>query len=235
MPTEEFTEMFHGTNSEAALAIVRSQWFRPSDSGMLGPGIYVTSEKEKAEVYRNFHPGGQHRHNDPLHNGQPDPGCILTCRVRMGLCKELVKEDPLMQSWHSKYNSAHSGGCPCSPRCRTGMHSCPFANGVRSELCVCNSMSIDRIVIIDGPESLKCDDGTFEGREHWVVSLARYGDVEALRQLGGDSLSLYRHQMVKAACQGGSIQALELLLFPMMVGQGRRLWPVRPNVGTWPS
>ena len=112
--------------------------------------------------------------DDPLPNGEPDLGCILTFRVRMGLCKTLALNDPLMAHWHDAevgddtlsrsistreatararakfehrrpapkdgaetpqlrivYDSAFSAGCPCTPRCKKGMHSCPKANGGR--------------------------------------------------------------------------------------------------------
>jgi hypothetical protein len=101
---EEFTDMFHGTNSRAAQLIVRSQRFEPSKTGMLGKGVYITSSREKAETYRDYHPnakavGGKSR-NDPLPNGAPDIGCVLKFRARMGVCKTLAVGDPLMRCWH---------------------------------------------------------------------------------------------------------------------------------------
>ena len=48
----EETEMFHGTDSHAAQLIVRGQRFRPSATGMLGAGVYVTRSRRKAEGYR---------------------------------------------------------------------------------------------------------------------------------------------------------------------------------------
>ena len=101
---EEFTEMFHGTDSRSAQLIVRSQRFLPSAGGMLGKGVYVTTSREKAETYRVYHPlhgrPNAIQHNDPLPNGDPDLGCVLKFRARMGFCKTLAVGDPLMSSWH---------------------------------------------------------------------------------------------------------------------------------------
>eukprot|EP01049_Picozoa_sp_SAG25_P005757 SAG25_NODE_403_length_8470_cov_48.785506_7_plen_406_part_00 len=85
---ETVTTMFHGTDSRAARIIVAGQRFKPSNSGLLGRGVYVTRTRQKAEGYRVHHPGslGLQR-NAPLASGLPDPGCILQFRVRLGCFK----------------------------------------------------------------------------------------------------------------------------------------------------
>jgi hypothetical protein len=86
---ETVTTMFHGTDSRAARKIVAGQRFKPSNSGLLGRGVYVTRTRQKAEGYRVHHPMmslGQ-QSNAPLASGLPDPGCILQFRVRLGCVK----------------------------------------------------------------------------------------------------------------------------------------------------
>ena len=81
--------MFHGTNSRSARRIVCSQQFRASEQGLWGKGVYTTRTKQKAEGYRIHHPGagavGAATGNPPLRSGEPDPGCILQFRVRVGV------------------------------------------------------------------------------------------------------------------------------------------------------
>merc|ERR1712039_506355 len=43
-------EMFHGTSEDAAMKIEK-QGFRPSVSGMLGPGVYCSRDLRKARAY----------------------------------------------------------------------------------------------------------------------------------------------------------------------------------------
>ena len=142
--------MYHGTNSRAAQLIASRQKFLPSATGLLGPGIYLTRTLQKAEGYRTHHPGagvaglGSER-NYPLASGEPDPGCILQCKVQLGACKKMSRDCPVgeLESWHDtpvpdleqttsmkraamdvrtlsgttaiRYNSAFSAGCSCCP------------------------------------------------------------------------------------------------------------------------
>jgi hypothetical protein len=232
---EECT-MFHGTTTRAAQLIVRSQRFQSSVGGMLGKGVYVTTSLEKADTYRHYHPNakalGGRKRNEPLPNGDPDIGCVLKCRARIGVCKTLAVGDPLMRRWHDAevaeetllrsvsartaastatrkfeadlelarpyaerllavvkrqlapkdsvenpqlrivYNSAYSAGCPCTPRCKKGMHSCPKANGVLEEWCVYNPDRIDRIEIIEGP-------GRGDGPQYWDMDADARAEVVA--------------------------------------------------------
>ena len=150
----EITVMFHGTDSLSAQLIVSRQRFRPSASGLPGQGIYLTWSSQKAEGYRVFHPNagqvGRGDKNAPLPNGDPDPGCILQCRVRLGAMKTLTREanGSDFEAWHNEevaaemlqkhssmqhaaqsaglkqitYNSAFSAGCSC---CQKHGEACP--------------------------------------------------------------------------------------------------------------
>jgi hypothetical protein len=42
--------MYHGTDTESARAILR-EGFRPSERGLLGPGVYMSRDMEKAKHY----------------------------------------------------------------------------------------------------------------------------------------------------------------------------------------
>jgi len=42
--------MYHGTTPENA-ALIMKEGFKPSKDGMLGPGVYVSGEYEKAKRY----------------------------------------------------------------------------------------------------------------------------------------------------------------------------------------
>ena len=54
---QEVATMFHGTSSRHAQLIVLGQRFQPSKGGMLGIGVYVTRDQQKAEGYvSNFAP-----------------------------------------------------------------------------------------------------------------------------------------------------------------------------------
>ena len=147
---EEVTTMYHGTDSWSAQLIACSQEFRPSEDGLLGKGVYVTRSRQKAEGYRIHHPNaalvGSRVRNVPLLSGEPDLGCILQMRVRLGACKELSRtdEEEALECWHDEevpelsqtmrdaaeaagvervtYNSAYSAGCPC---CETHGTECP--------------------------------------------------------------------------------------------------------------
>ena len=91
---KEIPSMYHCTNIAAAKKIVQSQAFwggkHPNRSGadMVGPGVYLSKDRNKAERYR-----------DPQGSGP-----VLMCRVKLGECIELRdqpngSEDPLMKTW----------------------------------------------------------------------------------------------------------------------------------------
>ncbi len=74
---------------------------------MFGEGVYVTRDKWKAEGYRTHHPNATTGAavNPLLQSGEPDPGCILEFRARVGVCKEFTLDGP--QPGHSSYYSWH--------------------------------------------------------------------------------------------------------------------------------
>ena len=43
--------MYHGTSLESA-ALIEQKGFRASDGGLLGPGVYVSRNMQKAQQYR---------------------------------------------------------------------------------------------------------------------------------------------------------------------------------------
>ena len=58
--------------------------------GLLGRGVYCTSTLDKAMEYAKG----------------PHGGIVLELLVDLGNCKQLVKNDPMMTSWQSQYDSA---------------------------------------------------------------------------------------------------------------------------------
>ena len=111
--------MYHGTSSRFAQLIVAGQRFRRSkktSSSMFGEGVYVTRDKWKAEGYRTHHPNTAvgAAANPLLQSGEPDPGCILEFRARIGVCKEFTRDGPGPS--HSSYFSWHDDEVPESMR-----------------------------------------------------------------------------------------------------------------------
>ena len=89
--------MYHGTSAESAQSI-RSNGFNPSSRGMLGEGVYVSSDIEKAKRYGTT---------------------ILIVEVKLGKTKKIDSQThPMRTSWHTHgYDSAW-----VPPNC--GMVSC---------------------------------------------------------------------------------------------------------------
>ena len=153
---EEFCDMYHATSTKFATAIVQSQKFKRSAGGCLGPGIYLTRDRAKAECYRK--PSGA--------------GPVLKCRVKLGKCIELRDQqgraDPLMKLWHSHCEPCRGCSLPGGQCVESGprYNSAWAPAGVQGtassqeENCVYNPERIDCIEIIDGP-------GTGTGREFW--------------------------------------------------------------------
>ncbi|XP_069599126.1 uncharacterized protein [Ranitomeya imitator] len=84
--------MFHGTTLQAALEIIKHGFKRSSD-GMLGAGVYVSRDQEKAAQY-------------PLENRWNQ--VILRLRVNVGKVKMIDHQGhPLQKTWRSKgYHTA---------------------------------------------------------------------------------------------------------------------------------
>ncbi|CAH2320162.1 uncharacterized protein LOC113140540 [Pelobates cultripes] len=83
--------MFHGTTLEAAQKII-AHGFQQSTDGMLGKGVYVTRDPEKAERY----PLGDQRYQ-----------VILKLRVNVGRVKKIdYQGHPLQKTWYKDYDTA---------------------------------------------------------------------------------------------------------------------------------
>jgi hypothetical protein len=71
--------MFHGTDAASARAI-EAHGFQVSDDGMLGKGVYVSRDIEKAKAYGSV---------------------VLRVRVRTGKVKKIERQgDSMQKSWH---------------------------------------------------------------------------------------------------------------------------------------
>ncbi|KAL1023815.1 hypothetical protein UPYG_G00046610 [Umbra pygmaea] len=83
--------MFHGTSKEAA-ELIKMNGFTPSseEDSMLGAGVYVTRDIEKACNY-------------PLHVAKSER-CVLKVRVNVGKVKIIDRQDhPMQKTWHTKH------------------------------------------------------------------------------------------------------------------------------------
>ena len=160
---DKLQTFYHGTALEAGLAI-QNGGFNVDLSGtnagqMLGPGVYLTTELEKATVYATGDSGRPHTLN-------PHGGCVLHLKVDLGSCKKLTHHArdasgrAMRKHWHLPENGGHdsvfSHGCRCgpatsqhphgSPTCRFGWDRCSTANGIREEHCVHDAA---RVVVVD--------------------------------------------------------------------------------------
>ncbi|KAJ8275643.1 hypothetical protein COCON_G00073950 [Conger conger] len=79
--------MYHGTSKEAAESI-RCYGFSPSNDGMLGPGVYVSRDLQKASRY-------------PLKVAEEDRR-VLVLIVNVGRVKKIDRKGhPLRKTWHA--------------------------------------------------------------------------------------------------------------------------------------
>ncbi|GAA6221026.1 uncharacterized protein LOC108878189 [Lates japonicus] len=85
--------MYHGTSSANARLII-ANGFQQSSGGMLGPGVYVSRDRKKAERY-------------PL-NSNPSDRVVLELRVRVGRVKRIDKDNhPMQYTWNTQgYDTA---------------------------------------------------------------------------------------------------------------------------------
>ncbi|XP_072299924.1 uncharacterized protein [Eucyclogobius newberryi] len=86
--------MYHGTSSANALAIWNDNRFKQSTGGMLGPGVYLSRDVEKASRYPINHP-----EHDRV---------VIRVLVNVGKVKKIDSLDhPLRETWHDHgYNTA---------------------------------------------------------------------------------------------------------------------------------
>ncbi|ROL47589.1 hypothetical protein DPX16_13304 [Anabarilius grahami] len=91
--------MYHGTSREAAQKI-KVSGFRQSSKGMLGPGVYLSRDLEKASRYPL-----------ELHESQR---VVLRVRVNVGRVKKIDRQNhPMQKTWHDHgYDTAW-----CPPNC----------------------------------------------------------------------------------------------------------------------
>ncbi|KAJ8245216.1 hypothetical protein COCON_G00235760 [Conger conger] len=91
--------MYHGTSREAAEQI-KAHGFHQSRDGMLGRGVYVSRDVEKARAYPRGLPADQR--------------VVLKLRVNVGRVKRIDRQGhPLQKTWHDHgYDTAW-----CPPRC----------------------------------------------------------------------------------------------------------------------
>ncbi|KAJ8275638.1 hypothetical protein COCON_G00073900 [Conger conger] len=79
--------MYHGTSKEAAESI-RCYGFSPSKDGMLGRGVYVSRDLQKASRY-------------PLNVAEGDRR-VLVVIVNVGMVKKIDRKGhPLQKTWHA--------------------------------------------------------------------------------------------------------------------------------------
>uniref|UniRef100_A0A8C6U9Z3 Grass carp reovirus (GCRV)-induced gene 2e n=1 Tax=Neogobius melanostomus TaxID=47308 RepID=A0A8C6U9Z3_9GOBI len=91
--SSQYFVMYHGTTQMNAQSILRNG-FRRSTDGMLGPGVYLSRDLEKARRYPFGHP-----ESDKV---------VLKVKVRVGKVKAIRSVDhPLRKTWHEHgYNTA---------------------------------------------------------------------------------------------------------------------------------
>uniref|UniRef100_A0A8C5MV78 PARP catalytic domain-containing protein n=1 Tax=Leptobrachium leishanense TaxID=445787 RepID=A0A8C5MV78_9ANUR len=120
--------MYHGTTLEAAEQII-SYGFKPSNSGMLGKGIYVSRDEDKAASY-------------PLKEKERRRQVILELRVNVGKVKKIdYQGHPLQKSWHDDgYDTAW-----VPP-------GCGMVDSEREEDCVWNPNRIQVTDVVKAPK-----------------------------------------------------------------------------------
>ncbi|KAK7143508.1 hypothetical protein R3I93_014614 [Phoxinus phoxinus] len=91
--------MYHGTSREVAEKI-KVSGFKPSSTGMLGPGVYLSRDLQKASRYPLKLPENQK--------------VVLRVRVNVGKVKKIDRQGhPLQKTWHDHgYDTAW-----CPPNC----------------------------------------------------------------------------------------------------------------------
>ncbi|XP_038635346.1 uncharacterized protein LOC119954306 [Scyliorhinus canicula] len=119
--------MYHGTTVSNARSIIQTG-FRQSSKGMLGPGVYISRDKEKAKRY-------------PI--SSPSDRVILVLKVQVGKVKIIDKENhPMAKTWYQQgYDTAW-----VPPNC--GMRNVP--SGLEED-CVWDPQRIRVVDVINSP------------------------------------------------------------------------------------
>ncbi|KAM3610268.1 uncharacterized protein V6R79_001604 [Siganus canaliculatus] len=121
-------KMYHGTSIAAAKLIIPNG-FQPSSGGMLGPGVYVSRDMNKAARY-------------PLNSSDSDR-VIFELRVRPGRVKKIDKDSHSLQfTWHA--NGYDTAWIP--PNC--GLRAVP--SGLEED-CVFDPKRVEVVAIAKAP------------------------------------------------------------------------------------
>lgn len=148
--------MYHGTTEKAAEQI-KIYGFQPSANGMLGRGVYLSRDLNKASRY-------------PLDN--PRERVVIRVKVRVGKVKKIDHQHhPMQKTWHNHgYDTAW-----CPPNC--GM----VPSGLEED-CVWDP---NRITIIDViPPSLQSSENPVEGKDYTMFYGTTKEDAEKIKACG---------------------------------------------------
>ncbi len=148
--------MYHGTTERAAEQI-KIRGFQPSAGGMLGRGIYLSRDLNKASRY-------------PL--DKPQERAVIRVKVNVGRVKKIdYQGHPLQKTWHENgYNTAW-----CPPNC--GMVS----SGLEED-CVWDPNLITIIDVI--PPSLQSRENPVEGKVYTMFYGTTKEDAERIKTDG---------------------------------------------------
>ncbi|XP_078458825.1 uncharacterized protein LOC144723925 [Lampetra planeri] len=161
-PIDMIYTMYHGTDIDGARNIF-ARGFRRSEDGMLGPGVYVSRDINKARCYPVNCPANQR--------------VILKVKVRVGMVKKIDSQDhPLRFTWHEHgYNTAW-----VPPNC--GM-----VNSGREEDCVWNPSRVQLIGVAEAPPGFftSFSDSSSEHRYIWKICHVRESTNVNMEYLSG--------------------------------------------------
>jgi len=94
--------LWHGTSQEKLAAIIKNGSFLPSKTGFFGPGVYLTSSRQKAEAwarYRAWHKEPQFR------------GALVQVRVDLGRCKTFEMSAITSKDYRLVHYDEHIDAC----------------------------------------------------------------------------------------------------------------------------
>ncbi|XP_052393944.1 grass carp reovirus (GCRV)-induced gene 2e [Carassius gibelio] len=148
--------MYHGTTERAAEQI-KISGFQPSAGGMLGRGVYLSRDLNKASRY-------------PLDN--PRERVVIRVKVNVGRVKKIDKQPhPLQKTWHDHgYDTAW-----CPPNC--GM----VKSGLEED-CVWDPRRITIIDVI--PPSLQSEENPVEGKDYTMFYGTSKEEAEKIKANG---------------------------------------------------
>ncbi|KAG8569280.1 hypothetical protein GDO81_014338 [Engystomops pustulosus] len=125
-PGRRHYTMYHGTTVNAAYSIIK-EGFRVSEDGMLGRGVYVSRDIQKALKY-------------PINT--MGPRVVLKLNVRVGKVKRIDSQDhPMQLTWHE--NGYASAWVP---------PGCGMVLSGQEEDCIYDPDRISVIDVVSGPQ-----------------------------------------------------------------------------------